>query len=77
MRFHPKSRASTDQRSGPNIARVPRVAASFSHRRATVWRNNVFLLRQSRRLVIVQFLPHDAKQDRDLRVAGDQHAVVK
>ena len=37
----------------------------------------LFLLRQSRRLVIVQFLPHDAKQDRALRVAGDQHAVVK
>jgi hypothetical protein len=27
--------------------------------------------------VIVQFLPHDAKQDRALRVAGDQQAVVK
>jgi hypothetical protein len=37
----------------------------------------LFLLRQSRRLVIVQFLPHDAKQDRALRVAGDQYAVVK
>jgi hypothetical protein len=37
----------------------------------------LFVLRQSRRLVIVQFLAYDAKQDRALRVAGDQHAVVK
>ena len=37
----------------------------------------LLLLQQSRRLVFVQFLPSDAKQDRDLRVAGDQHAEVK
>ena len=39
--------------------------------------NRSFFKTGARSLVIVQFLPHDAKQDRALRVAGDQHTVVK
>lgn len=31
MRFHPKSRASTDQRPGPNIARAPAMVAARRH----------------------------------------------
>jgi hypothetical protein len=31
MRFHPKSRASTDQRLGPNIVRPPAMAADNRH----------------------------------------------
>jgi hypothetical protein len=31
MRFHPKSRASTDQRPGPNIARAPPMVPASRH----------------------------------------------
>ena len=36
MRFHPKSRASTDQRPGPNIARAPPMVPASRHTRVSI-----------------------------------------